>query len=69
MLKLINLKKMLEKENIELNIMEIRKKNYLSVLVNVCLNPKVGLDAAKVFLATVYQKHSSLRTRKRMYRG
>ncbi len=30
---------------------------------------KVGRDAAKVFLATVYQKHSSLRTRKRMYRG
>ena len=26
-------------------------------------------DAAKVSLATVYQKHSSLRTRKRMYRG
>ena len=25
--------------------------------------------AAKVFLATVYQKHSSLRTRKSMYRG
>jgi hypothetical protein len=25
--------------------------------------------AAKVSLATVYQKHSSLRTRKRMYRG
>ena len=25
--------------------------------------------AAKVFLATVYQKHSSLRTRKWMYRG
>ena len=31
--------------------------------------PKVGRDAAKVSLATVYQKHSSLRTRKRMYRG
>ena len=32
-------------------------------------NQKVVLDAAKVSLATVYQKHSSLRTRKRMYRG
>ena len=28
-----------------------------------------GLGAAKVSLATVYQKHSSLRTHKRMYRG
>ena len=29
-----------------------------------------GLEAAvKVFLATVYQKHSSLQTRKRKYRG
>ncbi len=35
----------------------------------VCLIPKLGRDAAKVSLATVYQKHSSLRTRKRMYRG
>jgi hypothetical protein len=33
------------------------------------LKLKVVLDAAKVSLATVYQKHSSLRTRKRMYRG
>jgi hypothetical protein len=30
---------------------------------------KVVGAAAKVSLATVYQKHSSLRTRKRMYRG
>jgi len=30
---------------------------------------KVMGAAAKVSLATVYQKHSSLRTRKRMYRG
>ncbi len=28
-----------------------------------------GWPAAKVSLATVYQKHSSLRTRKWMYRG
>gem|GEM_PF-1049092 len=33
------------------------------------LEPKLGRDAAKVSQATVYQKHSSLRTRKRMYRG
>ena len=32
-------------------------------------NQKVVLGAAKDSLATVYQKHSSLRTRKRMYRG
>ena len=31
--------------------------------------PQGGWAAAKVSLATVYQKHSSLRTRKRMYRG
>ena len=31
--------------------------------------PEIIQDAAKVSLATVYQKHSSLRTRKRMYRG
>ena len=30
---------------------------------------KVVRAAAKVSLATVYQKHSSLRTRKSMYRG
>ena len=30
---------------------------------------QAGGAAVKVFLATVYQKHSSLRTRKRMYRG
>ena len=30
---------------------------------------KVVEAAAKVSLATVYQKHSSLRTRKWMYRG
>ncbi|MDQ5962713.1 MAG: hypothetical protein QG653_520 [Patescibacteria group bacterium] len=30
---------------------------------------KVMEAAAKVSLATVYQKHSSLRTRKWMYRG
>jgi hypothetical protein len=30
---------------------------------------KVMGAAAKVSLATVYQKHSSLRTRKWMYRG
>ncbi len=30
---------------------------------------KVVGAAAKVSLATVYQKHSSLQTRKRIYRG
>jgi len=34
-----------------------------------CLFLEVLEAAAKVCLATVYQKHSSLRTRKRMYRG
>jgi len=33
------------------------------------LEAKVVLGAAKVPRATVYQKHSSLLTRKRMYRG
>ena len=43
--------------------------NSSSDLNIVCLIPKLGRDAAKVSLATVYQKHSSLQTRKRKYRG
>src|SRR3989344_4933542 len=33
------------------------------------LRRRMLADAVKVFLATVYQKHSSLQTRKRKYRG
>jgi len=34
-----------------------------------CFENKVVEAAAKDFLPTVYQKHSSMRTRKRMYMG
>ena len=47
-----------------------RHRNYINGSKKVLsLEPKVVLGAAKVSLATVYQKHSSLLTRKRMYRG
>jgi len=44
-----------------------RQKSGRNFGIRLC--PPAMEAAAKVSLATVYQKHSSLRTRKRMYRG